>query len=194
MRRAEDLRRGRLPVLLGASTRTTTGLWHAGRTARAGLHTPVRFRPVGGPAPGPPPHPLMSDATPTPLPAADNGSASALLQAADAMTPEELDALPYGMIQLDANGRILKYNAVESRLASLPQAQAVGKQFFTEVAPCTKVQDFYGRFKEGVIRESLDTSFQFHFAFKQQPRDVTVRLFYSRRTRSVWVMISDHQG
>jgi len=130
---------------------------------------------------------------PTPLPAADPGAANALLHAADAMTPEELDALPYGMIQLDANGRILKYNAVESRLASLPQAQAVGKQFFTEVAPCTKVQDFYGRFKEGVIRESLDTSFQFHFAFKQQPRDVTVRLFYSRRTRSVWVMISDHQ-
>ena len=98
---------------------------------------------------------------------------NAVLEAADGMTPAELDQLPYGMIQLDANGRILKYNAVESRLASLPQAQAVGKQFFTEIAPCTKVQDFYGRFREGVIRESLDTSFQFHFAFKQKPRDVT---------------------
>ncbi len=95
------------------------------------------------------------------------------------MTPDELDALPYGMIQLDASGRILKYNAVESRLASLPQAHAIGKQFFTEVAPCTKVQQFYGRFKDGVVRESLD---------------VTVRLFYSRRTRSVWVMISDHRS
>jgi photoactive yellow protein len=128
------------------------------------------------------------------LPAADDGAQSALLASVDAMTPEELDTLPYGMIQLDANGRVLKYNAVESRLASLPQEQAIGKQFFTEIAPCTKVQDFYGRFKEGVIRESLDTSFQFHFAFKQSPRDVTVRLFYSKRTRSVWVMISDHQG
>ena len=128
------------------------------------------------------------------LRAADPSAQTALLEAADAMTPEELDTLPYGMIQLDAKGRILKYNAVESRLASLPQAQAIGKQFFTEIAPCTKVQEFYGRFKEGVIRESLDTSFQFHFAFKQRPRDVTVRLFYSKRTRSVWVVISDHQG
>jgi photoactive yellow protein len=119
---------------------------------------------------------------------------SVLLAAVDAMTPAELDALPYGIIQLDAHGRILKYNAVESRLASLPQAQAIGKQFFTEIAPCTKVQAFYGRFKDGVIRESLDATFQFHFAFKQQPRDVTVRLFYSKRTRSVWVMISDQQG
>ncbi len=129
-----------------------------------------------------------------PLAAVDTQRASALLEAADAMSLDELDALPYGMIQLDAAGRILKYNAVESRLASLSQASALGKQFFTEIAPCTKVQQFYGRFKDGVVRESLDTSFQFHFAFKQAPRDVTVRLFYSRRTRSVWVMISDHQS
>jgi photoactive yellow protein len=117
-----------------------------------------------------------------------------LLEAADTMTPAELDRLPYGMIQLDAGGRILKFNAVESRLASLQQDQQIGKHFFTEVAPCTKVQAFYGRFKEGVLHESLDTSFKFHFAFKQRPRDVTVRLFYSRRTRSVWVMISDREG
>ncbi|MDF1506157.1 PAS domain-containing protein [Roseisolibacter sp. H3M3-2] len=124
----------------------------------------------------------------------DRDPVSLLLDTVDAMTPAELDALPYGMIQLDAGGRILKYNAVESRLASLPQAQAIGKQFFTEIAPCTKVQAFYGRFREGVIRESLDVTFQFHFAFKQHPRDVTVRLFYSRRTRSVWVIISDRTG
>ena len=118
---------------------------------------------------------------------------SVVLHAADQMTPEELDNLPYGMIQLDAGGRILRFNAVESRLASLPQEQQIGKHFFTEVAPCTKVQEFYGRFREGVLRESLDSSFQFHFAFKQRPRDVTVRLFYSKRTRSVWVMISDRE-
>jgi photoactive yellow protein len=118
----------------------------------------------------------------------------ALLEAADTMSPAELDQLPYGMIQLDAGGRILKFNSVESRLAALPQQQQIGKHFFTEVAPCTKVQAFYGCFREGVLRESLDTSFQFHFAFKQNPRDVTVRLFYSKRTRSVWVMISDREG
>jgi photoactive yellow protein len=119
---------------------------------------------------------------------------SALIAAADGMTAEELDTLPYGMIQLDAHGRILRFNAVESRLAALPQQQQIGKHFFTEVAPCTKVQEFYGRFREGVVREALDTSFQFHFAFKQNPRHVTVRLFYSRRTKSVWVMVSDREG
>ena len=117
-----------------------------------------------------------------------------VLDAVDRMTPEELDHVPYGMIQLDATGRILNNNAVESKLASLSREAAIGKQFFTEIAPCTKVQDFYGRFKEGVIRESLDTTFRFHFAFKQHPRDVTVRLIYSRRTRTVWVLVSDQDG
>jgi photoactive yellow protein len=117
-----------------------------------------------------------------------------VLHLADGLTPDELDELPYGMIQLDEWGRILRYNAVESRLASLPPERAVGRHFFTEVAPCTKVQQFYGRFKDGVVHEALDVTFDFHFAFKQHPRDVTVRLFYSRRTRTVWVMVSERTG
>ena len=117
-----------------------------------------------------------------------------LIEKADDLSTAELDRLPFGMIQLDAAGRILKFNAVESRLASLDQQQQIGKHFFTEVAPCTKVQAFYGRFKEGVMQEHLDTTFSFHFAFKQSPRDVTVRMFYSKRTRSVWVMVSDRDG
>ena len=89
---------------------------------------------------------------------------------------------------------VLVARAAELGLAALDQKQQIGKHFFTEVAPCTKVQAFYGRFKEGVLQEHLDTTFSFHFAFKQNPRDVTVRLFYSKRTQSVWVMVSDKNG
>ncbi|MDB4907893.1 MAG: hypothetical protein JWO05_2677 [Gemmatimonadetes bacterium] len=120
--------------------------------------------------------------------------ATALIHGADDLSAEELDGLPFGMIQLDETGRILQFNAVESRLARLPQHEQVGKHFFSEVAPCTRVQEFHGRFREGVIREALDATFHFHFAFKQDPRDVTVRLFYSRKSRTVWVMISDREG
>lgn len=134
------------------------------------------------------PDPARRGARARPIDAAD------LATRADDLSTTELDQLPFGMIQLDASGRILKFNAVESRLASLDQKQQIGKHFFTEVAPCTKVQAFYGRFKEGVAQEHLDTTFSFHFSFKQNPRDVTVRLFYSKRTRSVWVMVSDREG
>lgn len=93
--------------------------------------------------------------------------------------------------QMTATGRILNYNAIDSRLASLPREEATGKQFFTEFAPCPRVQEFYGRSTDQGIRESSDTSFRFHFALKQHPRHVTVRLLYSKRTLTVWVLISD---
>lgn len=124
-------------------------------------------------------------------PGGDGAELNDMLESIDTLSPDELDRLPWGIIQLDRTGRILNFNAVESRLASLAKTDAIGKQFFTEIAPCTRVQAFYGRFKEGVIQESLDTSFSFHFAFKQSPRDVTVRLLYSKRSRTVWVIIAD---
>ena len=61
------------------------------------------------------------------MPNRDTQQIDKVLEAADQMTAAELDHLPYGMIQLDSTGRILNYNAVESRLASLRQDQAIGK-------------------------------------------------------------------
>ncbi len=107
----------------------------------------------------------------------------------DAMTPEELDRLPYGIIQLDEQGRIHHYNDYESQLAGVPRESAIGKNFFTEVAPCTDVQEFAGRFHEGVAARNLNTRFRFTFDFKPRKRDVLITLFYSDATSSVWVIV-----
>lgn len=106
-----------------------------------------------------------------------------------AMLPEELDRLPFGIIQLDDTGRILHYNDYESRLAGVPRDSAVGKNFFTEVAPCTDVKDFAGRFREGVAARKLDVRFRYRFDFKPRPRDVLVTLHYTDATASVWVIV-----
>lgn len=107
----------------------------------------------------------------------------------DALNPAQLDALPFGAIQLDREGIILQYNDYESRLAGVDKSQAIGKNFFTEVAPCTDVREFRGRFSEGVVRKQLHEKFQYHFAFKKNPLDVTVSLYYSELTDSTWVFI-----
>jgi len=116
-----------------------------------------------------------------------------ILYDADSLTGEELDTLPYGMIQLDERGIVLRYSTVETRLSGLTAAECVGRSFFDEIAPCTHVAEFYGRFVDGVRAERLDVSFNFQFAFRP-PRDVQVRMFYSKVTRSVWVKVTDlHQ-
>ncbi|MGA9392637.1 MAG: PAS domain-containing protein [Candidatus Sulfotelmatobacter sp.] len=105
------------------------------------------------------------------------------------MPEKELDALPHGVIQLDAQGKVLRYNAYEQRLAGLTREKVVGKNFFKQVAPCTDVQEFYGRFREGVALGKLHCKFRYRFTFKKNPRNVTVTLFYSDRDKTVWVFV-----
>lgn len=107
----------------------------------------------------------------------------------DHMRPEQLDALPFGAIQLDAEGRVKSYNLFEEKLANLSRDRVIGKHFFTEVAPCTDVKEFHGRFREGVARKQLHAKFRYHFSFKDRPRDVQITLYYSDITRSVWVLV-----
>jgi len=109
---------------------------------------------------------------------------------ADSLSDAQLDALPFGMMQLSETGVILRYSAVESSLSGLTAEECLGRSFFDEIAPCTHVAEFYGRFLDGVRAAQLDTTFNFQFAFRP-PRDVRVHLFYSKATRSVWVKVSD---
>ena len=117
-------------------------------------------------------------------------SSTDVLYGADSLGSAELDALPYGMIQLDSRGVILRYSAAESRLSGLSAAECVGRHFFDDVAPCTQVAEFYGRFQDGVRAGRLDAVFNFRFNFRP-PRDVRIHLFYSQVTRSVWVKVVD---
>lgn len=83
----------------------------------------------------------------------------------DEMTDTELDALPFGVVGLDAEGTILRYNLYESRLARLDRNQVLGREFFGEVAPCTAVESFGGRFWRMVQKGEAATIERFDFVF-----------------------------
>ena len=73
------------------------------------------------------------------------------------------NALPFGLIKLDLKGIVLEYNMAESEMMGTDRSWAIGKNFFDEVATCTKPKEFYGRFKEGVERGFLNTVFDYTF-------------------------------
>jgi photoactive yellow protein len=119
----------------------------------------------------------------------DTDLRNALFTKIDTLKEAELDALPHGAIQLDANGTILQFNLFESQLARLDKKKVIGRNFFKEVAPCTDVKEFHGLFQRGVAAKKLHEKFRYHFAFRQNPRDVVVTLFYSDTTSTVWVFV-----
>ena len=84
------------------------------------------------------------------------------------LADDAIDDLPFGAIRLNAEGIILGYNRFESRLSGLAPARVIGKNFFTEVAPCTRVKEFEGRFRalaagQGVGLVTFDFVFPFPF-------------------------------
>lgn len=130
------------------------------------------------------PAPQLSQSAVTPTTPED------FLRQVEHLPERELDTLPFGLIQLDRTGRILKFNQTEAKLARINRERQIGRNFFDEVAPCTKVRDFYGRFLQGLHQRSLYETFGFVFKFDHGWRNVAITLFYSDKTDSVWVLIS----
>ena len=89
----------------------------------------------------------------------------AILERIEAMGEKELDELPLGVITLDLNGRIKRYNKVEAEMARLDQKSQIGKDFFLEVAPCTANPEFQGRFTELTKKNFGITNFDYTFRF-----------------------------
>jgi len=103
----------------------------------------------------------------------------------------ELDQLPFGAIHLDKEGKILSFNQAESDLSGRKKEKVVGKNFFTDVAPCANVQEFAGKFREGVRKGALHVVFPYVFDYEMDPRQVWVTLFYSNQTDTAWVFVRD---
>ena len=114
-----------------------------------------------------------------------------LFERIDGLTSAELDGLPFGAIQLDRDGTILQFNEYEANLSNRRAPDTVGRNFFREVAPCTNVREFYGLFLEGVRRGELNETFDYRFAFRMAPRNVSVTLYYSAPTATVWVFVQE---
>lgn len=97
------------------------------------------------------------------------------LERAKTLTGGDLDALPIGVIVVDRSATILEYNSYERTLARMGDRTIIGLNFFRDIAPCTAVRDFEGRFE--TFLDSHDTSiepFQFVFPFPHGHQRVSV--------------------
>ncbi|MEM6796572.1 MAG: V4R domain-containing protein [Acidobacteriota bacterium] len=102
----------------------------------------------------------------------------------------EIDQLPFGYIALDKEGKILKYNRFEAELARLEKESVIGKNFFKNVAPCTQVREFEGRFRDFTAGESTETTLSFDFVFKFRHGTQNVRIGFVRSPRADEVIVT----
>jgi photoactive yellow protein len=110
-----------------------------------------------------------------------------------ALTAADIDALPFGYIALAPDGTVRKYNRFEADLARKDPQTVLGRNFFREVAPCTQVREFEGRFREmtaGAPGSGNAESFDFEFGFRHGTQKVRISLVRSPLASEVIVTVN----
>lgn len=106
------------------------------------------------------------------------------------MSQADFDAMPFGIIQLDRNGIVKTYNVWEGNLARRDPRDVVGKNFFTEIAPCTNVAEFRGKLDELIDTPRKGHIFDYNFVFPWGTRKVRVR-FVVESPNERWVLVTN---
>jgi len=107
------------------------------------------------------------------------------------LSEAQLEDLPFGVIELAPNGMILTYNKAEETLSGMASSNVIGKNFFREVAPCTSVKNFEGRFLTFISSQEGPESFNFTFRFPGRNTRVSIAFVRSERA-SAFVLVKAH--
>ncbi len=105
------------------------------------------------------------------------------------MSEKDIDGLSFGAIELDARGNIKRYNSAEGEITGRDPKSVIGKNFFDDVAPCTKSPEFFGKFQEGVKSDNLNVLFEYRFDYQMTPTKVKVHMKKSLSGDSYWVFV-----
>lgn len=96
-----------------------------------------------------------------------------LAEAAEA----DLDQLQFGVIGIDAEGVVRRYNTWESRAAGLSPARVLGQPLFTVVAPCMNNFLVAQRFQDAAAAgQALDETVPYVLTLRMRPTKVQLRL------------------
>lgn len=98
----------------------------------------------------------------------------------------DLDALPFGVVEMDAELHVLRYNRTESEKAGLAPDRVIGRHFFREVAPCANNPQVAGRF-DGT---PMDHVMPYTFAFRLRAVPVTLRLICAPEHGRNWLVVT----
>ncbi len=109
------------------------------------------------------------------------------------LSKDELDALPFGAIQLDREARIVAYNAFESWSSGHAANEVIGKRFY-DLAPCVLVKEFVSTVDAGLSARKLDEVLRFIFPFHGAACLVSVRLYVEDGDERLWLFVSLRRG
>jgi photoactive yellow protein len=126
---------------------------------------------------------------------AENGAAGppsvtdpALREYVEQLPLEALHALPFGVIRLDEAGRVRFFSKTEAEQSGFGDRRAIGRDFFTQMAPCLGTPDFLRRIERARQAGTLDIMFEQVGDFDDAERLLRVRV-KSASGGGLWLFI-----
>lgn len=104
----------------------------------------------------------------------------------DAMTREAVDALPFGVVGLEADGIATVYNAVEAKRAGISPETVLGTHFFSEVGQCMNNFMVAQRFAD---EDEIDDVVNYVLTLRMRPTPVRLRLLKGPSVPRHYVLI-----
>lgn len=107
-----------------------------------------------------------------------------------AMDDAALDALNFGVIGFDIDGRVRRYNTFESKAAGLGVERVLHQDLFTVVAPCLNNFMVAQRFADA--RETgmpLDDTINYVLTLRMRPTKVKLRLLSDPMSELAYVLV-----
>ena len=86
-------------------------------------------------------------------------------------TPD-MDELIFGVVEMNIDGIVQRYNATESGFSGLSREQVIGRHFFREVATCCDNRHVAKRFALPVLDETI----AYTLALQMKPVPVILRM------------------
>lgn len=105
------------------------------------------------------------------------------------LNPAQINQLAFGAVEVDATGKILKYNATEGAITGRDPKAVIGRNFFRDVAPCTNRPAFKGIFDAGVQSGNLNTIFEYVFDNRMAATKVKVHMKRALSGQTYWIFV-----
>src|ERR1700733_7147154 len=88
------------------------------------------------------------------------------------MSDGEFDALPFGVVEMNHEFKVLRCNLTQMRHSKLPTDQVIGHSFFRDLAPWGNNRAVAKRYQV----DSLDETIPYTVSLNLQPLPVTLRM------------------
>ncbi|HEY0323902.1 MAG TPA: PAS domain-containing protein [Pyrinomonadaceae bacterium] len=89
-----------------------------------------------------------------------------------------LDMLPIGLLELDANGTVLYFKPERESISSCSEADIVGRNLFSDIAPIADAVKFHERIN--TFRRRHAPADSFHFTFNSGLSNLAVKVLLAR--------------